>query len=1212
MDLAERAACGPAAGQPRIAVLVLGMHRSGTSFVTRLLSLMGCDLPRTLIGERPSNPRGHWESEPIQMLNDRLLAAAESRWDDWRPLGGGPAGPWAGDPGAGLGAGVNGGPDAGPDVELAAGLAAEARALLASEFAASPLMVLKDPRLCRLLPFWLGVLGAEGIEARPLLVLRNPLEVAASLRQRDGMAPGVAHLLWLRHTLDAERATRGHRRALVEYGAMLDDWRGGVEAAGRALGLVWPRPAAAAADDVDAFLARELRHHRHTPEEVTQDPSLPAWLREAYALLHGWAAAGEAEGDRARLDVLRARLDEGAAAFGPAALAERELRGRLATQLRRSLEAVAARLRQAEDDHEARLTQEAARLRAAAERSAGEAARAAVEAAALRAEAQAQRAEAQALRDRLAEAEIELERARRRVEEERCQGAEAERDLAQARLALGRLRDEAERRLAELRRLVDALEATRPRHWEPGALALARRVAAVRAAGVLDARWYLSTYADVDQAGLDPVRHFVQHGLREGRAPNRRWTLALDAPPPAVPAVPTPAGEASARPAAALGLRGALDLSPRRPAIMGWLARVGDPAPRAALLRVGPLSLTVSAAEFRADLQEKGIGQGRHGFSLPLPIEIMDGRERELVLVDAATGAEVARRSCAWAPPQPDWTDFEGYLQSSMTQPLVLAPFVEEHKRAFAVMEAVGSRLAARGLALAERPLVSVVMPVFNREGVVGEAIASVRAQLWDRWELIVVDDGSADQSAEEVAAQAAQDPRIRLVRLPENRGHSVARNRGLAAGAGSIIAYLDSDNRWDPRYLAAVVGTFADEPAADALYTAQYIWRGQAAAPQAVRYAHFHRALLENRNFVDLNCFAHRRGLLARMGGFDEGLRRFVDYDLVLRAAEAGRLVSVPALLSHYVYDRVADTVSNDRRHEDHLRLVHQRRAERRRQRLEALGRRPLDRPVSVVIPNWEALAELRDCLDALAAQDPGGGLLEVVVADNASSAPVRAELEARRAAGRIVHLPLGRNFGFTHAANEGIRAARPEADILLLNNDAILEPGALAALARAAHELPGAGMVVPRQILPAGTKTLRNHVPFALEDGDCDVNISAHHRNLGPLPLIHDGGPVELTYAPFFAVYIRRDLIDAIGLLDAEFGRHYRSDRTYCDLARTVAGRRLWYVPEAEVVHRLQRATDTLRDRQDAEWETMFRQNRWDEATAAGLGFRRALWDL
>lgn len=645
--------------------------------------------------------------------------------------------------------------------------------------------------------------------------------------------------------------------------------------------------------------------------------------------------------------------------------------------------------------------------------------------------------------------------------------------------------------------------------------------------------------------------------------------------------------------------------------VRGWLALVGDPQPRHGYLMIEGERVPFVAGSFRADLKQHGVNEGWHAFQASVPGSLCDGKPHEVVLFDEQTGVELDRRTFAWTKPKRDYWDFQGFLKASMTQPEVMTPFVEEDKRAFAVMENIANRMARKGLAAEPRPLVSVVMPMFNRAGIVGEAIASVLAQTYPDFELIVVDDGSSDESV--AAVRRFDDLRIRLIELGENQGVTVARNTALRAAQGEIIAYLDSDNTWDSRFLAAHVGALLELPDADMIYSGVLLYSGHASEPYAMRYGHLHRALLENKNYIDNNIIVHRRSFLDRLGGFDENLRRYVDWDLILRATELGRVYSVPMLLCHYYYSRTENAITDNPTHVAHLDVLRANLVARQEAHLAQLDTADLVRPVSIVIPNWQSLEDIRDCIEALHRRD-WQGMLDIIVVDNDSTEEVRAYLRAEHAAGRIRFEPLDGNYGFTYAVNIGIALARPELDVILLNNDAIAQPGSVQALQRACLGNPRAGMTVPRQILPAGTKTLRTHVPFAREINDCDVNISAHHRNLAAVPVFHDGGELELNYAAFFAVYIRRELLDEIGPLDAEYGRHYRSDRVYSDLMRNLTEYRMFYVPDSHFIHKLQKATDHLRDvgEKDKSFELMFKRNQWDTETAARLNFRSPPWDV
>jgi len=178
-------------------------------------------------------------------------------------------------------------------------------------------------------------------------------------------------------------------------------------------------------------------------------------------------------------------------------------------------------------------------------------------------------------------------------------------------------------------------------------------------------------------------------------------------------------------------------------------------------------------------------------------------------------------------------------------------------------------------------PLISVIMPVWNRAGTVGTAIASVRAQTYRRFELLVVDDGSEDDTAAAVEPHLA-DARVRWIAAPHG-GEAAARNRGLAEARGDVVAYLDSDNTWTPMYLAAVAAAFAAHPECATAYAAQLVVDHRNGG-FFVRGEPFDRAQLESANYIDVNAFAHRRELVDRFGAFDETLTRLSDWDLILR----------------------------------------------------------------------------------------------------------------------------------------------------------------------------------------------------------------------------------------------------------------------------------------------------------------------------------------
>jgi hypothetical protein len=283
------------------ALLMLGMHRSGTSALTRVFSLLGADLPKNILGPHPTNEAGHWESLDLITIHDDLLATAGSQWDDWRAFN--------------------------PDwikSGIAEGYKQKLLGVLQNDFAGSPLFVVKDPRICRFVPLWLEVIERFGAEPYIVIPVRNPLEVAASLKGRDNIPPAKSYLLWLRHVLDAEQATRKLPRVVVTYNDLLNDWRSVVGAVAAKTGLHWPRRSDRSELEIDRFIADRLRHHVVDDGHLTARVDIVDWVKEAYHLLQQIANKRETKDQLIRLDLIHTEFDKACASFGLVLAAEAE------------------------------------------------------------------------------------------------------------------------------------------------------------------------------------------------------------------------------------------------------------------------------------------------------------------------------------------------------------------------------------------------------------------------------------------------------------------------------------------------------------------------------------------------------------------------------------------------------------------------------------------------------------------------------------------------------------------------------------------------------------------------------------------------------------------------------------------------------------------------------------------------------------------------
>jgi hypothetical protein len=195
-------------------------------------------------------------------------------------------------------------------------------------------------------------------------------------------------------------------------------------------------------------------------------------------------------------------------------------------------------------------------------------------------------------------------------------------------------------------------------------------------------------------------------------------------------------------------------------------------------------------------------------------------------------------------------------------------------------------------------PVVSIILPTWNRANIVVDAISSVQAQRFTDWELLIVDDGSSDNTRAAVAPYLS-DTRIRYLYQAQS-GASAARNRGLAEAKGALVAYIDSDNMWYPGYLKAAVAAFAADPTLDSAYGI-LVTESHYLGHTRLLWRPFDREQLLQRNFIDMNVFLHRRALIDRYGNFDARLTRVNDWDLILRLTEHSPARALPVLATLY-----------------------------------------------------------------------------------------------------------------------------------------------------------------------------------------------------------------------------------------------------------------------------------------------------------------------
>lgn len=245
--------------QNACALLVLGMHRSGTSALTGLLHVHGVQLGSELLSEASDNQAGFWENRHIVAFHERLLAAIGTSWDDPREM-----------------------PQGWLEQAQAQGFLDELVALLQKEFGSDALWAVKDPRLCRLLPLWRLALEQLNITPKLVFIVRDPSEVVGSLKRRNGLSAAAASMLWLRYLHESISGAQHWQHCILSYSELLQHWQVSMDKLAASLALTWPVQPQIAAEAAAQFLRKDLQHQRADVTRTLLPETWRPWLLSLY------------------------------------------------------------------------------------------------------------------------------------------------------------------------------------------------------------------------------------------------------------------------------------------------------------------------------------------------------------------------------------------------------------------------------------------------------------------------------------------------------------------------------------------------------------------------------------------------------------------------------------------------------------------------------------------------------------------------------------------------------------------------------------------------------------------------------------------------------------------------------------------------------------------------------------------------------------------
>jgi hypothetical protein len=239
-------------------VVVLGMHRSGTSATTRGLKVLGVALGEDLVPAAIDNPKGFWEDREFVGINEELLQLLGAGSDrlgllDWSL----------------------------PENPAIFQLRSRAEEIVRARCDKCAIWGFKDPRTARLLQFWQPIFAKVGCDVHYVIVNRNPLSIVESLHERNNIDSSKAFYLWLEHLINAISKTTGAKRVVVAYDKLLHDAGEQLLRIARAIDLPAPDPLALAVFK-NEFLDSGLRHTVFTAHDLHEYPTVPSQVIKAY------------------------------------------------------------------------------------------------------------------------------------------------------------------------------------------------------------------------------------------------------------------------------------------------------------------------------------------------------------------------------------------------------------------------------------------------------------------------------------------------------------------------------------------------------------------------------------------------------------------------------------------------------------------------------------------------------------------------------------------------------------------------------------------------------------------------------------------------------------------------------------------------------------------------------------------------------------------
>lgn len=1119
------------------AVCVLGMHRSGTSAVTRILNLLGVELgpPEHLLASADDNPTGFWEHDTLRILNDELLSIYGGRWDEPPDF-----------------------PNNWHELPAVANLRRRAKSVISADFGSSHLWGWKDPRNSLTLPFWQSLLPS----IRYVICLRNPSDVAQSLARRNSLSHQKSSELWLTYIASAINHTSGAPRLFIFYEDLMRQEEELPNRLANFIGIPRAMRRVTVRKTIQEFIDPSLEHHWSSPADSIESPAIHFSTKALYMVLRSRLGEDLSIGQERGTSLNQ--LDEALkllSSQSEEALVEAESSSRV-TEIVSERDALQTKVNELELEITSSMERLDNRDRALET---------------VEDKLRRKTKSAETAREELANTHIQLQDLQNEFDNLQLLIAESDKEIdllgvkaAAVRAELREYERKFEHDAVYVRQLelqLDGMEhsaswrLTKPVRWLKGAL---RR----RLRGVVRLEHQIrpiphhhlqpipGSFGTWESTGNDPSFLLETHrGYLLGGwcRININLGFAPDISPN--PSLYVDSGRGFNEDEHYL-------LSATRNGKVRNLVNL----PKEALdLRFDPADDRGQfwLGSFR--IQEIGAFEAvlLHAFQR---VFYRASTEGGFISLLRKTFEEGRRNGYRYLLHQ-----VRGIFSTAQVYDLGL---LEQSHGAVAEAEL---HLAERQTkTLPSSPLISVLIATHNSPPrFLRRAIESVRNQSYQNWEICICDDGSISGETLEVLEESENlDPRIQVEFLEKNQGISIATNRAAMSASGEYLAFLDHDDELHPEALYEVVKALNEDAAYDVIYTDQDKITANEIVTETFYKPDWSPIYLRHVMYIG-HLLVVRRKLFEKLTGFDTRFDKVQDYEFMLRVAETKASVkhisaplyhwrSIPGSIAFGPDEKDGIEESQQAAVQNHLSRVDIRANvtihPTHRHRLILLPPSDVDTPlVSIIIPTKDAPELIGPCLESIFKQTTYPNYEVVVVDNNTTDEQARFILSKHPI--KIVEFDLP--FNYSKANNLGVENASGEYIILLNNDTEIVTPDWIEILLFYLQQ-PQVGVVGPMLIYPDRTV---QHAGVVL-----GIRGTADHIMRG-YPSDADGYagslscPREVSAVTGACMMARRNDFLRLGGMQDYYATHYQ-DLDFC-LRLSANGSRAVYVPYAVVIH-------------------------------------------